>query len=1179
MPGLPLTSEWAPEVAPKLYYCSLGVPVESLSKKRPTVVEVSDAGCNSAMSQAARQAAAFAEPSWKFHTSMRWSGEARWRVCTSRSEAAVVALVADWRYGDAQARAFAERVEQICSPMLAEMCASAEYGSTAEAMLRREMHNANERRLGMMEPIGSAASCALCGATLASILSLPSPSPRLATPVNCASCGDVVCQECAKPEGESGGSTRCLDCEHARIAGRRHLRLQPPGGSEIAKRFALRALFDERASNDVVDERAFVDLCKAASRHPLVVDRRSLEREIRRLGPGASSTKLPLDYFELQERFRETERDALDFDAARDLLVATCVPPWPARALERTDAPFDDDAPGEPSHDEEPAVDAISDDDDYDDDDDDNESLEDPRGARSPEQPRRRRDESSWWWNPGGSLAAAATGVNARTGWGSLASVDGLARRRVWLELRDAAPRSLQYARDAAEATRVLAYLSTVRQIRRDAPCVLEFRLEPSARSDGLLRGGYPASSSRTVASAAKRPNNGRGESIFLRFETPAATSSWWSALCAARRAARNEGTRRNLERVDRVDYYDRVGVSSVTWINALSRFFVCGIDCGVNGVVCAPAVGPFEGPERPFVTLTAEAANGSSSGIQRSASARAERERLVKKFRGVVADRRVSATANGGPPRRSASDNKLAADASKPLLLRRGGSEGAAPAKVLETFDSDESDSDDDATRLELGDSLPERGFALAGPEVKAAFQALVKVIIRPPRATFDEKRLGARDFAIRPPRGLSVVDAKQQRQSAGSAAASSSSKATSTFWATPPRSASSSSPATPVVVHRDDFAVPNERGLEVRYSLWTPKLANEPPTSKSGDDDRPPCVVYVHGNACSRLGSLSLLRPLALGGLSLCAVDCAGSGNSGGEFVSLGHFERDDVAAVVDDLRRRKLVSRVALWGRSMGASTALLYASTRDPHASAVVADSPYSSLVDLCRELVAKARRRGGRNNNNSAGNTTSTSGARSNDDDAKFDDGDDGGGGPSAGARELVLSAITEAALSLVRSSVKHRAGFDVYDVSPIAHVANMRHSATPVLFVHGARDDFVSPSHSKALHDAHGGDASLLLVPCDHQATRPASAMVHACLFVYDRLVPRSSDRTKYAQLLQALADDGYLGTRDRPRHQNADTPQAPEDHASGLDRSRQARVEHAVLNNLETIRLKKPAR
>jgi len=279
----------------------------------------------------------------------------------------------------------------------------------------------------------------------------------------------------------------------------------------------------------------------------------------------------------------------------------------------------------------------------------------------------------------------------------------------------------------------------------------------------------------------------------------------------------------------------------------------------------------------------------------------------------------------------------------------------------------------------------------------------------------------------------------------------------------------------------------------------------------------------------------------------MSLCAIDCCGSGNSGGEFVSLGHYERDDVAAVVDELRRRQLVGRVALWGRSMGASTALLYAATRDPCVAAVVADSPYASLVQLCRELVAKAR---------------APAAAVAN-------------AGGEAARVDLVTAAVTEAALGLVRASVRHRAAFDIYDVAPERHVANLRHSATPALFMHGALDDFVAPRHARQLHAAHGGDSALLLLPCDHQAERPASAIAEACLFVYDRLAPRNaaSSRAHYVKALRRLADDGHLGPRDavqppaaaplpaRRAHLRRPGDRPEGDGGSGMGRARQQQI------------------
>ena len=70
-----------------------------------------------------------------------------------------------------------------------------------------------------------------------------------------------------------------------------------------------------------------------------------------------------------------------------------------------------------------------------------------------------------------------------------------------------------------------------------------------------------------------------------------------------------------------------------------------------------------------------------------------------------------------------------------------------------------------------------------------------------------------------------------------------------------------------------------------------------------------------------------------------------------STGEYVTLGEREKDDVEVVIEYLRKgvNRLqstvyfpVSVIGLWGRSMGAVTALLH-SSRDPSIAAMVLDS--------------------------------------------------------------------------------------------------------------------------------------------------------------------------------------------------------------------------------------------
>jgi len=74
------------------------------------------------------------------------------------------------------------------------------------------------------------------------------------------------------------------------------------------------------------------------------------------------------------------------------------------------------------------------------------------------------------------------------------------------------------------------------------------------------------------------------------------------------------------------------------------------------------------------------------------------------------------------------------------------------------------------------------------------------------------------------------------------------------------------------------------------------------------------------------------------------------AGSGLSDGETISLGFYEQDDLMAVIEYLRASGLVSRIGLWGRSMGAATSVLVAA-RDPSIAGMVLDSAFSSLTQV------------------------------------------------------------------------------------------------------------------------------------------------------------------------------------------------------------------------------------
>mmetsp|Transcript_31608 Transcript_31608/g.76506 ORF Transcript_31608/g.76506 Transcript_31608/m.76506 type:complete len:355 (+) Transcript_31608:863-1927(+) len=191
----------------------------------------------------------------------------------------------------------------------------------------------------------------------------------------------------------------------------------------------------------------------------------------------------------------------------------------------------------------------------------------------------------------------------------------------------------------------------------------------------------------------------------------------------------------------------------------------------------------------------------------------------------------------------------------------------------------------------------------------------------------------------------------------------------------------------------------------------------------------------------------------------LLLFILFCQLSGD--GEHVTLGYFEREDLMCVVAHLRATDVVSTIALWGRSMGAVTALLHGD-RDPSIAGMVLDSPFADLARLCEEMVDKARDQG-----------------------------------------INVPGFVSSVAIRMIRGSVRRQADFDIKDVSPISHVP---HCFIPALFVAAENDDFITKEHSLSLHDAYAGDANMIVVDGDHNSNRPrfmfdsVSIFLQACL-------------------------------------------------------------------------------
>ncbi|KAJ8613099.1 hypothetical protein CTAYLR_004767 [Chrysophaeum taylorii] len=320
-----------------------------------------------------------------------------------------------------------------------------------------------------------------------------------------------------------------------------------------------------------------------------------------------------------------------------------------------------------------------------------------------------------------------------------------------------------------------------------------------------------------------------------------------------------------------------------------------------------------------------------------------------------------------------------------------------------LGNLDDDEVDDDDDEEGNRDAPNVLDNvlGFDAhsASPimESLGIVDALARAVMRPPRWRAPVKALGPRVFDIE--------------------ATSATGDVTAQTWT------------------RVDFIVKNPAGSDMQCAYWAPARTVV-------DDTQPACVIYAHGNSSCRAEALHALKVCALAGVALCALDFAGSGSSAGDGVSLGLRESRDVAAVATHLKNTG-VSRVALWGRSMGAVASILTAGERDLDTCCVIADSPFESLSALCSDLVDRSAlaalgvdgpmrflRANGKDNNSGASsapddNARSQFDASSTDDsdmhgdldDDDDDEEEDGGGGGIGGGDDEEEEAAPEWALS------------------------------------------------------------------------------------------------------------------------------------------------------------------
>ncbi|KAJ1451086.1 Alpha/Beta hydrolase protein [Pelagophyceae sp. CCMP2097] len=345
-------------------------------------------------------------------------------------------------------------------------------------------------------------------------------------------------------------------------------------------------------------------------------------------------------------------------------------------------------------------------------------------------------------------------------------------------------------------------------------------------------------------------------------------------------------------------------------------------------------------------------------------------------------------------------------------------------------------------------------------GTYLNNLYDSLVFAIIRPPRSLYDPRRLGPTSFVI----------------------------------------------SDRTRFHRRDVKLRNARGEQLHCSHWVPAASYGEGYGSENSSLKRPCIIFMHANSAARVQALPYVSTVLSLGCTFFAFDCAGSGLSDGDYVSLGWRESRDLHVVTRYLRRLGSVSSLGAWGCSMGAASIIFYmagagdrsdaelppAVAREQHSpteteaadaglaslvpdstgaksapagpstlqglDAVVLDSPYSDINQLAVDLAA---------NRLIGGFSTPW--------------------------------VVTQAVLLFLESTISDIAGFSIVDLKPVSFAGQC---AAPALFLHAEGDSLVGLPHLEVLVRAYGGPRVLAMVEGTHSSPRSKRTLEFVAAFL-----------------------------------------------------------------------------
>jgi len=195
---------------------------------------------------------------------------------------------------------------------------------------------------------------------------------------------------------------------------------------------------------------------------------------------------------------------------------------------------------------------------------------------------------------------------------------------------------------------------------------------------------------------------------------------------------------------------------------------------------------------------------------------------------------------------------------------------------------------------------------------------------------------------------------------------------------------------------------------------------------------------LIFLHGFTEDRLAGLSYLGIYLNAGFNLLLVDSRAHGESGGNSVTWGNYEKYDLDRWVDWVSQRYPAGKIGVHGVSMGAATALMHAELNEynKRVDFYIAESAYSDFETLL-ELLMKQR-------------------------------------------LNLPRTVLPELLLQYANLAAYIDSRFTFHQASPVRAVRNV---TTPILYIHGEADEVVPAYMSLELYNATKGPRQIYTFP------------------------------------------------------------------------------------------------